>query len=507
MSNENFQEEQTELDDFAFLDDGAGAEEPTEEGKESPAPTQELSVNMRFNPIKQIFDEVKIKADLTLPIPMSTISEMGENHQGKISGTEAERTLWATVLEDFVNSDFAAEQGIFTEERMARGDWHQGLVVGDTFRRLAQLVTPALNEKTTGLDSDEAIYLLDDAEDNHSVVNVRCFSIGVVFRMRTRTLLKLSHVYNRIARDKRVIGVDTAGAGYSNESTYLDENLMSLLESAIIDANIEKFKTSMLKEIVDDAALDEMLLGLASLQYQKGYEFSRPCIAHPDRCSHVDQGIIDILDCIWIDNSILSEKQLAHWNKTGKHKLADIKEYRNEFAYIGEEETIAPRVKVTYQSPLLKDKISAGTKWLNSIHRSITEAFIGEPSASERVLFLREQFNLAIVGAYVPYIKKIEVTNRDLDGTRVIEDQEAIRDALISRVGTNDELIKAIIKGVLNFQANNRITVFGVPKYTCPKCGTPQGEHGGAYGTIIPYSPRVTFMNLGVRKVKARNSR
>lgn len=502
MSDEVNQNHELE-DEFAFLEDtesaaGQGAEQ------ETPEITKTLQVNLRHDPIKEVIDGLTLNVNYTLPLSNILISEGESTEKGSIAGDEKQRLMWSTVISDIVNNGWVNEQSTLSKERMETGEWHQGLLQdGDVLRRPASLIKGLGDRKTTIIDSDFADALLDDAEESATTATVRCYSMGVAFRIKKLPLTKLSTLFNRIATDKRVIGVETAGAGYSAESTYLDENLVTLVKSLIINANIEKFKIATLDEILTDQGLDELLIGIAALMYQDGFEFSRACVKNPEACTHVTQGKLDILDSIWVDNNLLSDEQRKYWGKP-VHTLAEVKAYRDGFAYHDETLKIGKRMVITYADCLLKDKISSGKQWISRIYNSLTDAFEMEPSSEERKTYLRDQMNVAIVGAYVPYIKSIEIFDKDLEESKVIESQEAIREALLRRVGVNDELIGKVIEGALKFQSTNRLTAFGPLNYECPQCGTPQSSHHGAFGTIIPYNPRITFMNLGVLRVKRR---
>lgn len=508
MNHDNVEpnkEDASDYDEFSFLKEET--EDKGEMAEDSQVTEQpQVSVSMRYDPIKEIITDRKLILEHTLPFAMTPFSDARSRESGLLAGNEDARALWSKVITAMYEEGFVTEQVVLDEDRMKEGDWHQGLNINnEQFRRPAVFVEN-IGSKTSdnkAVDSDNAGYLLDEAEGNAGVATVRCFSMGVSFRIRRLPLTKMATLFNRIATDKRVIGINTAGSGYSAESTYLDENLLTLVKSVILDANIEKFKMSMLDEILTDQGLDELLLGIASLMYQKGFDFSRACIKEAEKCTHVDQGLIDILDSIWVDNALMSEQQIKHWTKAEKHKLSDIKEYQAGFVYRYEEEFVSDRVKVTYQEPLLKNKISSGKKWIETIYAGLTEAFFSEPSQNERAMYLNEQMSMAIIGAYVPFIKQIEIFDTNKEESRIVTNQEAIRNSLIARVGQGDGLINKITRGVLKFQAYNRVTVFGTLNYICPSCGTLQSDNHGAFGGVIPYNPRVTFMNLGVRKVKA----
>jgi hypothetical protein len=492
--------------DMEFLDEG---DDNTEEEHTTQRENHFTLRSEQHDPIRPKDDNFDRSS--ALPLLDRHIDDMTDTEISDpkdFAGTKEEVGEWADVSQLYFASEMGNDQPfIVTRERMSNGDFRQVLATPDGAVVLpVNLRNPKVASTQSTLSHKEAASALDEATDLCSTVLVNVLSCGFSLIMNRPKLMPIARLFNKIATDKRVVGLSTGGIGYNNQSAYFDKHLLDFIKSHTVKTNIEKFKVDNLEEVLTDQGMDEILLALSAVTHQKGFDFSRACTADPTKCVHVEEGKIDIADSIWVDNALFSDEQVEYWASSNRQsrKLKQVQEYQQRFALRDEEFWASDRIKIVCEFPSVKERLRQADDWLQDMQRSIQNAFASEPSERERYNYLMEQQDMAMVSNYVSYIKEVQIYNEDKSDFSTITDKTAIRDHLDGYIGVNETLVNNVTKGIYTFQSKNRLVFFGTPNYDCPKCGGAQSDGSGPYGIIIPHGVKQTFTNLASLRIKGR---
>lgn len=321
------------------------------------------------------------------------------------------------------------------------------------------------------LKGAEAIAHMSAVTGTGGVYSHYLWASGVSLSFATPTLAAELELDAKIALDKTLIGRQTRGTIFANDSFLITRHLIKFIFEHVTMINVEGAHTY--EGFINTIRLPDlgiMALMLASQIHKSGFPFAQPCVANPRVCNHISTRLVNILKMLVTDSTYISSKQRALITRNSKISKAELEEYHREFTY--PEEVLYHRIndkcRVYFKVPTIAQHLECGERWLAELEQRIEEEFTNRLNDAEFIRFgdfLADADALRNLGHWV---ESVEID----DGVNVstITDRQAIEEQLGIWIST-DSVSSPLLAALLKYQQTTMVSYAGILNYPCPSCG------------------------------------
>ncbi len=450
-------------------------------------------------PCKKQSDEPSVQS-MALSLPMKSIkmAEYFIEHSSNIDKDSSES------LKDWLNAFNEANDKYVTGKSFIRslekdsGDWKQfaQLENGQTIGILS--AKAKVNNDGGLVSGDNALLLLNKALDMGTVVKIPLWHSGFWVSIKAPTASVLMNIDRLLSSEKIILGRQTNGLIFSNNSVYLRKTLIALASDCIIACSIKEYNKDKLLEYIKLTDYNTLLWGVICAIYPNGYRLIQPCVAGIDKCNFVTEELVMLSKLSWTDNNALSleQKQFMADSLIDKKPIADIEQYQLNAEFSKQKKVqINDQLSIILNVPSLKLDIESGIRWIENIIEKVEAAFADRAlSNDDKNLRIIEQAKASALRQYVAWISEIHILSDGIDSS-VITDRFTI-DKACNSLTNNDLVCKELFEKIGEYIDETTISLIGIPSYNCPNCEKPQTDENTKHPEIIPLSIDDIFFTL-----------
>lgn len=355
------------------------------------------------------------------------------------------------------------------------------------------------NGKLTG---DAAMFQVLGALSLGSIVQIPLWHSGVWVSIKAPTDSELLLLDQALGDIKISLGNMASGLVYSNTSVYMINHLVNFALDHVYDSSLKDSRPENLKKMLRVTDIPILIWGLCCAIYPNGYPHRRPCVSDPNKCQHIEETMLYLPRLCWTDREALTHSQKKHMiNRRAKHSNEHVMLYQNDLKY-GQKRTVefTPKLKMVLRVPNIEEYIISGFNWIDGVVNMIEENFGTSATGEERDNRILAQGNITMLRQYAHWIDKILVTSASGEES-YIDSSETINKVLATITG-QESLREKFFKHIGEYIDYATISLIGIPRYTCPNCGKPQGDVlESAHKYIIPLDIVNIFFTLQRRRI------
>jgi hypothetical protein len=369
---------------------------------------------------------------------------------------------------------------------------------------------PSENETLTG---EKAMLRLLAYTGLGNFFEVPLWHTGIWVVFKTPTESAVLELHRQLLADKVYLGRATHGLVFSHVVTYTVDRLVNFALNHIYATTLEVPDGDMrvLKDIISCQDIQTLLWGLACALYPNGFQYRRPCINEPEKCTFVVEELLDPKKLIWVNNAALTEWQKTHMSerRPKSKKLETITRYKEELLCTQNRSILLnhgtdKELRLTQRSPSINDYVQGGHRWISGIVTLVDQVLAAEPNSTERESLIERHSQATFMRQYDHWVHSIEMVH----GGNLIEDRETL-EMCLNVLNSNETFLDEFMKATVEYIQESTITVIGIPVFDCPKCKTPQTSplDAGAFKNIIPLDVVqlfFTLISLKMEKLKYR---
>lgn len=314
-------------------------------------------------------------------------------------------------------------------------------------------------------------------------IEMRCPSDSELFRMA-----------QQVINEKTELGAQSYGRIFTAANVYHAKYIMELANSLVIDSNLENWENleGGLNSVISIKDLQTIAWAMASLIHQNGYPMAQPCVADPSKCQNIDNSILNLQRCLWVDRSRVPKEVLVALHRpTERIKLETVKELQ---AKMDEPYSfkINDDIHARLKTPTISKYIEAGYTWFNELVRQVDVSF-RDYDKTQRQRYLLGEASLSTLRYHAHWFEVFHVQNG------VVEDASDIRE-IITSLSEVPEMVEMIVKEITGFIERSMISMVAFPKTTCTACGQPFIRTNVGHPSLVTLDAMKTFFTLAVQK-------
>lgn len=472
---------------------------PTEEVLEKPE-IPNHNFNMKWNPK---FKAKDLPADRNLfnelPVMPGNFDEFNYHAQqadDKVEYKSEQERLWLAYVKE--GSSLFHEYRNFDKTLTREGSaWEQAIEseVGPL-----GLSRPNFGKNNNNvLTGEKAILKMSSIMNLGQLLSVPLWHSGIWIKLKAPSDAALLALENRIAEEMTLLGRQTTGFIFSNSSSYIYDYLVNLILSCVYDTSYSKPSPEELRKIIKINDIPTLVWGFLCTIYPNGYPLAQPCINNIGSCVNIEHEMISISKLMWVDKSTLSPGQIKHMTKRDKVMTdEEIAKYQEELNVGGDKLIhIKDNLSILLSVPTIQEYIDSGYKWVEGIERMVAQSFAAAKQGEDRNQYILTMSKTMSLRQYTHFIKEVQFTDdpTDPDSTNYLRDKDTIEDAM-DTLSKDLEIADMIVEKVSNYIDSTTMAVVGIPKYSCPVCGTDQGKFLPEDKYIIPLDVVRIFFTL-----------
>lgn len=338
-----------------------------------------------------------------------------------------------------------------------------------------------------------------------SLFQVPLWHSGFWITFKPPTESEIIELNRSIMADKVTFGRYAYGLLHSNTTVFTINKLIDFALSHVYDTTIkpESFSLDKLKDIISSQDIHSLLWGFICTMYPQGFNYSRACIADPEKCNFIIEETINVTKLQWTSISSLTEWQKNHMSgRQPKTKdLETIKRYKDELNKIQDKKITINKdtdkeISITIKSSNITDYVESGYRWINDIVNIVDKTLGQDASIKEKNSLITRYGQAAAMRQYIHWIKSLEYS------TNIIDDKETI-ELLISTLSSDNVIYEEFIKAVVEYINTSTISIIGIPVFDCPSCGKVQENKLDLpnFTNIIPIDVVTVFFGLLFQKL------
>ena len=455
-------------------------------------------------------DQVAISIPSTPDALLEKRSEVMKSMDG--FGSTVPQQEWETAL---VDGAFMSTVDESLSDSMTEGDWRQGIEVEG---KRVNMSTPRLMSSPGRIvTGHEAIARAQACTNAGSPSRGQAWHSGINLAFRAPSEGDLLELYRTIHNDKIKLGRSSYGKIYSNTLVYMNHRLVEFalkhLGSATL-RNDASFDNLMDVLVIQD--LYPLLNTFAATMYPEGFKYKRACTANIGECTHVEEGVLDLKETVYVDRSKLQDWQRNSivGTKSASITIDHVRRWQSELL---KDRVVSIKghngavYKVTFKSPTIRAYVDSGYRWIENISQMMRESVSLEPGDDQRNLFMRQHSKATYLRQFGHRVDSIELS----DGTIINNDEEVdvkvgttTIEGVLSVMSADDGLREEFEKEVNKFIDESTIALVAVPTYTCKACGASQSKSEGDVleTQYIPLEmPQALFTMIGERVSRIMN--
>lgn len=316
---------------------------------------------------------------------------------------------------------------------------------------------------------------------------------GMVLKLASAGSLDRALLNDNLVASKIANSLATYSHGMDITSIYTNEILVEHAYRQIIDSNVGNMSKETLEESLSILDLDGLYLGLAISMYPTGFDLYRQCL--DDVCRNVDKVRINPRRTIIIrkDRLTNSHQQLLTRGFT-KSDISSLNEYRDTLnPDISRYCSIGQDIFIKLKIPTFAEYKRISNAWLGYLGEKSMELMTGTQDESARQRYISQTLAKSEVMMYAHWVEGVYTKDENgdfvahmtrLERAKGVTSQSiAVSDERLSKflsdLTINEDAHKRLLEGIQAFIRNSTVTVIGLAKTKCTKCGgeqIPEGE-------------------------------
>lgn len=353
-------------------------------------------------------------------------------------------------------------------------------------------------DNITGL---KAIDMVRNSIGNGTTITIPCYASGIWLTIKAPTIMDLASNADAIAAETIQLGASTGGGVFENNQVVLYKHLMNLIDTcfygwSLTDSGVQDGRDIRDVLLVND--LETIAWAIGCCMYPNGYPFTEPCVHDVSNCTYVGTQLLNLNKLFLVDRSKLTPWQTEFMaNKTAKRSWDEIMKYRSESSWC---KTSNIRISNTDMSFILKlptvtEFIESGDRWIAQLEESV-RAVISNPNNNRLNQLIFERAALSIARKFAHFVSAIIFDNGSRI-TRTADIEEAINE-----ICSNEQVLKEFTEGIRKHITNTTISIVGIPRHNCPKCGKEPNVVYEEHPFVLPINALKLFAVLQTHKLR-----
>lgn len=334
------------------------------------------------------------------------------------------------------------------------------------------------------------------------------YATGIWLKLRTPTAAEFVALDETIVNELQRYGTFTHGVIFTNDSVILRKHVSDFILDHVEWSTAPYDSPDYLKSIIKITDMDEMIRAIMQTRYPDGYPFIQTCTVDPNVCRHTVEGLIDLRELHWVDNSKLTLKQ-RNMMKSPKRRLTEeeLKAYQDEFnnssasqlvisSESSEENLITVDnlingIVINFDIPTIERYEDYGIAWINQIEATVDATFKEKSDVKVRAQRINERINASSIKTYGQYVKSIEIYTEGNIFSTVTDEEEL--DNIFDYISGEATYIEQFAKAIKRYINLSLVSMVGILNYECPNCGKKHDTPEGNFHIVLPIDALSTF--------------
>lgn len=423
--------------------------------------------------------------------------------EGKMANTERDKRWMAAIISGMQHTGL--ENTPYGAVEREGSLWQDGVEVEGQARLVRPGAPKPINDKSRKTTKENQLAYLNYRSGNGGTFESFLPRSGLWVRMRQPSLDELVTLQTELQALKLNLGAETKGASFSHADFMMLDLVTNLALSCVIGCN-KSFNTPADLEY-EITIFDEPILhhGLAATLFPGGFNFSSPCIADPDVCSHVDTWKMNMANIVYYDNAVFSPEQkkfiAKRFTPAGDEEFA---EYRKQFGIGNPKVVWLESIGLKIAEPTIAARKTSAKQWFEGLIEMSAGVFNEPPHGSNRLNYIQKLKNSTIATQFAHWVVAIYDLDEDavdFEDQLYTDDPDLILEYMRTTLSTPAKM-EMFQKEVNDFCNNSLIAIVGLVSHNCKQCDTEQGRSfNERLPHIVPIDMVTTFFTLAARKV------
>lgn len=423
--------------------------------------------------------------------------------EGKMAESERDKRWLASIISGMQHTGL--ENTPYGAVEREGSMWQDGVEL----EGVAKLIRPGspkpVNDKSRKTTKENQLAYLNYRSGNGGTFEAFLPRSGLWVRMRQPTLDELVTLQTELQALKLNLGAETKGASFSHADFMMLDLITNLALSCVIGCN-KSFNTPSDLEY-EITIFDEPILhhGLASTLFPAGFNFTNPCIADPDACSHVDMWKMNMANIVYYDNAVFNADQKKFIAKRFTPASdEEFVEYRKQFGLGNPKVIWLENIGLKIAEPTVAARKASAKQWFDGLIEMSQGVFNEPPHGSNRLNYIQKLKNATIATQFAHWVTAIYDLDEDavnFEDQLFTDDPDLILEYMRTTLSTPEKMAM-FQKEINDFCNASIIGLVGLVSHNCSVCQTPQGlAFNERLPHIVPIDMTTTFFTLAARKV------
>jgi len=445
-----------------------------------------------------------------LILPTDTVERVADytSKLPNVDYNDEESVNWLEAISEG-NTNTRIRGGFFTRRLAKTGSKFRQTVRTDKGQVLAASTPNIGSEGLSTLSGTHALIRMRAQMHMGSVLYVPLWHSGFWLALRTPSDSAMVNLFTRIEASKIRFGRSTYGIAFGNSSVFYAQEIFKFAIEHMIECTLKDPTMVRLEEHIKQPDIFSIANALAALHWSRGFQYVRPIFDAGGKERKLIKDLIDIRKTMWVDNSVLTKRQIAMMANRTNASVTDemLKSYQDEFVNnvptpIRLSET--QKAWIHCRIPSLKDHFNCGQEWVNSIVSMTEEAFAQDISDDARNQRIALQAQASSMRQYSHWINAITISEDPNDLKETVTKREVV-DELLSDMASDDELRDNYFRKVREFIDESTFVICAVPAFDKEEIEKTQTSR--RFPILVPIDPMATFFTLLVQKIRRISQR
>lgn len=336
-----------------------------------------------------------------------------------------------------------------------------------------------------------------------SILQIPLWHSGFWITIKAPSEGALLELQRRLIDEKINLGRNTHGLAFANTSVFIAGWLIDFVFAHIYDTTVKgEFDMRKHIKVLD---IPTIIWGLACTIWPNGFQYSRACIADPEKCNHVIHEKLNLSKIHWVDRNSLTQKQINHMMSRGGTSMTieSVEAYQKEFQrgmgrtiHFGDNDQLA----ITFKTPNVDEYIESGYKWINNIVSMIDAAMTSERNDTVRNIRVAEIGKATSMRQYAHWIESIDAAGMIADDVETIEQ-------IVDTLSSDDAIRTKYFTEVIRFIDDATMSLIAIPSFECPSCNQTQKAPHERFPHLLPIDVMSSFFTLLVQRLQKIHAR
>ncbi len=335
-----------------------------------------------------------------------------------------------------------------------------------------------------------------------TLFQVPLWHTGIWVTIKPPTEAEIIELNRQLISDKVTFGRYSYGLVFANTTSYTSERLVDFVLDHIYNTSlkVDSLTASDLTKLISCQDIPILLWGIVSTMYPNGFKYERSCVNNPEQCNYILEETLNITKLLWTTVDSLTDYQREHmsYRQARSRTMEQVTRYKDDLSSIHKSRVKLAdhqEIYMTIKSPSVTEYVDAGHLWIDSIVTAVEKTINTSISDEEKENLIVKYAQASRLRQYSHWIESIELD------TNIAEDQETVNE-LLNVLSADEDLFSSIMSKIKDYINRSVISLVGIPKYECPKCGVSQEtETLPKFVNVIPLDVQQLFFALFTQRL------